>query len=241
MLVKYTKFIVILLFFVYSCKGLSVTNAPESIVRDEFGRVVKRISYNKSGKPESVIEVQYSGKTSKPSIKIFKKHQGRKSYPIREEVFVYKKGLVTQINYYIYKNMIRIKAGKIDFIYKNNKPEIIEYYSIIDIANMNMFKYGIDLYTYSDDILIKRRIIEYEHNPKSKNVMQLSQYVIYYKKEKIEFMQTWMLDKKTKKIIKNKEIDLHIIVEMINNIEKNLNKRATGIIYLDKEGTWQVF
>jgi hypothetical protein len=42
-------------------------------------------------------------------------------------------------------------------------------------------------------------------------------------------MQTWILDKKSKNIIKSEENNLNIIEEIIKNIEKSLKERAKGI------------
>ena len=95
-----------------------------------------------------------------------------------------------------------------------------------------MFKHGLDIYSYFKGNLKERRIIEYEYNFQTKRAMQISQYVVFYKNNRQQYMQTLMLDKKSKNIIKNEEKSLNIISEMIKNIENNLFERAKGVKYL---------
>jgi flagellar biosynthesis regulator FlaF len=64
--------------------------------------------------------------------------------------------------------------------------------------------------------------------------MQLSQYDLLYKDNKVISMHTWILDKKSKNIIKSEENNLNIIEEITKNIEKSLKERVKGIKLINK-------
>ena len=218
----------LILFTTLGCSGISVIED-----KDSKGRIYRKATYF-DGKLQAQEETTYSGSSLKPSTKIFKILRGVKLIPIREENYFYRNQALSSIRFYIYSDNARILSGKINYFYNNSLPRRIEYYSITDIERKKIFRSGIEIYSYNDNRLEQRRIIEYEYNPKTKKAMQLSQYVLLYKNNKGISMQTWILDKKSKNIIKNEENNLNMITEMIKNIEKSLRERAKGIKLTNK-------
>ncbi len=213
----------LILLIAVSCSGVSIIEE-----KDSKGRIYQKSSYL-DGELKSVEDTKYLGDSSKPLIRIFKTLQGTRLVSIREENFFYKNRILSDILYYIYIDNAKILSGKINYFNSNGLTKRIEYYSLTSINRKNLFRSGIEIYSYNDHRLEKRRIIEYEYNNETKKTMQLSQYDLLYKDNKVISMQTWMLDKKSKNIIKSEENNLDIIEEIIKNIEKSLKERAKGI------------
>ncbi len=218
----------LILFITLGCSGISVIED-----KDSKGRIYRKATYL-DGKLQAQEEIKYLGSSLKPSTKIFKILRGARLIPIREEAYFYRNQALRSIKYYIYSKNTKVLSGKINYFYNNSLPKRIEYYSITDINRKKIFRSGIEIYSYNDHRLEQRRIIEYEYKPETNKTMQLSQYVLLYKNNKGISMQTWILDKKSKNIIKNEENNLNMITEMIKNIEKSLRERAKGIKLTNK-------
>lgn len=218
--------IVIFALFI-GCSGLSITEE-----KDSLGRINKRLVYV-DGKLNTVEEIQYDKRSTRPVVKIFKKEKAGEFYAIREENYSYQNKVLSSITYYIYIEKRKVLSGKINYFYTgDNQPKRTEYYAITDLRRKKVFRSGIEVYTYADADPEKRRIIEYEYNKNTNRTMQLSQYVVLYENDKIVSMQTWILDKNSKNIIRNEENNLNIILEMIKNIEKSLVERTKGIKFI---------
>ncbi len=97
-----------------------------------------------------------------------------------------------------------------------------------NIKNQNLNRHGFDLYYYSNNVIVNRRIIEYEYTQEAGESIQISQYVIQYENNKIQSMETKMLDRKTNEMITKNEANVDIINEIIINIEKSLKDRCIG-------------
>ncbi len=160
-------------------------------------------------------------------------YKGGVAVPWWTEVFSYEKGEISRVKFFITINNKNIQSGRINYKYDGRKLKRIEYYSISSIDRRSLKRHGVDIYYYLDDSLVKRRIIEYEHNQKTGGSIQISQYVVRFKKNSVQSMETWMLEKKTKKIIKNKEDSTSIIHDMIGNIEKSQRDRCKGTRLID--------
>lgn len=216
---------VILLFIISvltGCKGQSVKEE-----RDNFGRVVRRVIY-KNKRIECQEEIKYLNNTDKPLIKVYKKITEGEPVPWWMEVYSYDGDKISQIKFFINIESKRTLSGKIDYQYENEKLKMIEYYSLIGDENQALNRHGFDLYYYSSDNLVNRRIIEYEYNPQTGDSMQISQYVVEYRDNTIQSMETKMLDRDSREMITKNETNIDIINEMINNIEKSLRDRCIG-------------
>jgi hypothetical protein len=210
------------------CTSLSVVEN-----RDELDRVIEKATY-KHGALDYIEDTTYIDNTKNPSQIVYKKQKGIQVAPFREEVFTYTNGIISNINYYIYIDNVRTRAGGINCHFDaSNKPVKFEYYSLTDGSARRTFMSGVDIYNYSNGVLSSRRIIEYEHDPSTESKIQLSQYLIYYENAGIKSMQTWVLEKVSGRIIKNEERDIKIIREMMLNIEKSMKERARGIRLLN--------
>ena len=218
--------ILCLLILIFGCSGLQTV-----VEKDDMGRVTKRVIYSQ-GKPHFVEEIHYNRNSTNPSIIKYKKLIEQKAVPWREEYFIYENEIIAQINFFIYIKNQKIQSGRINYLYSGNKPKRVEYYSILNLVNKKIFRTGLDLYNYSKDNLISRRIIEYEYNPKTKRVMQISQYVIYLQNKNILKMKIWELDELSKNIFKKEENNLNIILKKINDIEDVLSKKAKGMRFI---------
>ncbi len=213
---------------VFSCSGLSVKEKS-----DDLGRIVRKTTYI-DGNVDSQEEIRYKDDTEKPVLKVHKKLRGDKVVPEWFELFTYENDQIDQIKIFIIANNKQILSGKIVYKYHIGKLKKIEYYSIPGIKNLKLNRHGLDLYNYRDGSLSQRRIIEYEYNPTTGKSMQISQYVVHFRDNSIQSMETWMLEKKSRKILKNKEININIILEMISNIEKSQRERCKGTRLIEK-------
>ncbi len=219
--------LIIILALCFGCSGLSITEE-----KDSLGRINRRLIYI-DGKLNTVEEIQYDKQSKRPVVKIFNREREGEFNPVREENYSYQHKVLSRIMYYIYIDKRKVLSGMINYFYTgDNQPKRTEYYAITDLRRKKVFRSGIEVYTYVDADLEKRRIIEYEYNKDTSRAMQLSQYVVLYRNDKIISMQTWILDKNSNNIIKNEENNLDIILEMIKNIEKSLVERTKGIKFI---------
>lgn len=212
----------IFLFGSLFCSHLSVREE-----KDDMGRIIRSTTYIEDA-PDTIIITRYIGKTEKPLSREYIKKKKELTVHSWLETYTYNKGKISIIKFFIEKNGNKLQSGEITYNYKKENLNKIEYRSLLQTGDKKLFMHGMDIYNYSDDELVSRRIIEYELNPKSKASIQLSQYLINYSDNEIDSMQTKILDKKSNSIINNEETDLEIIMEMIANIEKSLYERCKG-------------
>ncbi|HQO02023.1 MAG TPA: hypothetical protein PLI62_07120 [Spirochaetota bacterium] len=208
------------------CNGSQVR-----VEHDNMGRVQQRSLY-KNNSLQIVETISYEGKSVHPagiSIKRVK-HGGPELF--REVEFKYRNGLLASEYFYIYRNGVKTRTGKVFYTYNGSHPEKIRYYAISDIETSRVFLSALDMYSVADGNGIQsRRIIEYEYNTQTKKGMQVSQYVVQYDKKNIVLMQTWVLDKKSDQIITKTVTNRGLISEMIHNIERSISDRVKGTMF----------
>ncbi len=215
----------ILIVFCISCAG-----SREVQRRDNLGRVV-RTSYYEGNSIQRMEDISYSGTSHNPRKIFYMKKRGLNLVPAREEIYTFNGNNLTKLSFYIFENKNRFKAGMIKYYYTDSKPFRIEYYSFLhDIKKY--FIFGLDQYTYSSRKLNQRRIIEFEFNRKTAKSMQIGQYVVNYNNGKIASMQSWIMDKKSKKIVEKTENNTEFIDNKIAFIEQFYNNRARSSKYL---------
>ncbi len=204
---------------------------------DASGRVSKKEFYVEN-RLDHIEEIAYAGDSKSPERVVYLRHSEGRLLPYHEKVFSYAGGAVSKIQYYIYIGDKKLPSGRITYSYDAARLQKSEYHSISDLAARRMFLSALDVYTYNGDgDLVSRRIIEYGYNHESGSGMQLSQYLIGYKKHRAVSMDASILDKKSNGIVQIKETSRAIVAEMVGNIEKNINERAKGTGLLRKNGT----
>ncbi len=222
---------------VFIC-GLNCSQLSLYEEKDSSGRITRSVSYVKN-EPDTITTIKYIGNTDKALSKEFIKLKNAAPYHSWIESYQYTRGRISTTKFFIDINNSKIQSGKIIYKYDNEKEtqdkSQIEYYSLSDLNEKNFFMHGVDIYTYADIGLLNRRIIEYEQNPETHTAVQVSQYVIHYADYKKITMETRMLDKKSNSIVNREEINLKIIKETIENIEKSLIDRCRGYTLVRKE------
>lgn len=198
--------------------------------RDNLGRVV-RISYYEGSSIQRMEDISYYGTSHNPKKIFYMKKVGLNLVPVREESYIFKGKKLSKLSFYSYKDKKKIKVGIIKYYYAGNHPFRIEYYSYLRNYK-KYFIFGLDQYSYRGRILHQRRIIEYELNRKTDKSMQIGQYVVHYKKGKIHYMQSWIMDKKSKKIVEKTEKNAELIDNKIAFIEQFYNNRARNSKYI---------
>ena len=224
-LIKYLKSIFYLIFILIvfsACSGPSVKEE-----KDGLGRIVRKAIY-KYNKIEFQEETKYLENTDKPLIKVYRKINNGTPVPWWIEVYSYENDRISEIKFLVTINNEKISSGKIKYQYETDKLKMAEYYSVTNIKNQNLNRHGFDLYYYSNNVIVNRRIIEYEYTQEAGESIQISQYVIQYENNKIQSMETKMLDRKTNEMITKNEANVDIINEIIINIKKSLKDRCIG-------------
>ena len=222
---KYLKsvFYFIFIYIIFSaCSGPSVRDE-----KDGLGRTVRKAIYQ-NNKIEFEEDTKYLENTDKPLIKVYRRIINGTPVPWWMEVYSYENDNVTEIKFFVTINTEKISSGKISYQYEGDKLKMAEYFSVTDVNNQTLNRHGFDLYYYSNNAIVNRRIIEYEYNPETGDSIQISQYVIQYDNNKIQSMETKMLDRKSNEMITRNETNIDIINEMIINIEKSLKDRCIG-------------
>ena len=152
--------------------------------------------------------------------------------PYKEESYLFENNNLIKLSFYIYRDNKKINTGMIIYsYYKNNRLKRIEYYSFEESVNQ-MYIFGLDQYTYKDDRLISRRIIEYELNRENQQPMQIGHYVISFKDEQIDSMKLSIMDKVSKKIIENNFPDGDLVYTKIENLENSYIRKSRGKEFL---------
>ncbi|MCP4130294.1 MAG: hypothetical protein GY754_04875 [bacterium] len=222
--------IAIFVFAVLSCTGFR-----EIERKDNLGRVTAIMYYN-GNSLERVEEIEYYGNSHNPSAIIYKKEEGRKLSQYKSERYIFKGNNLVELSFFIYRNNGKIKTGMIKYYYyPNNNFKRIEYFSSSDLLTESedkMFIFGLDQYTYKSRQLISRRIIEYEFNPQTKKSMQIGQYVVYYNNGSIASMKSWILDRKSKKVVEKNEKNILFVSTKIKHIEEFYITRSRGKDFL---------
>jgi hypothetical protein len=215
-------YILCAVFFLASCTGMR-----EIERKDIFGRVSAIAVYNGS-KIEKISEIAYSDNSFNPASIIYKKDIKGLLIPYKEEEYIYQYNNLKSIVFYIYNNNKRIKTGWIDYNYNNNNLKNIGYY-ILDEKIGILFMFAFDSYEYDDNYkLTSRRYIEYDYQPEKKEITQTAQYVFFYNNGNAVEMRTWILEKKSNKIIEKKEKNLELVNNTVRNIEETCNIKVRG-------------
>ncbi len=206
----------------FGCSNISVNKE-----KDSAGRVIRSVSY-KDGVPDTITLIKYIGATDKPlSKENFEIKEGVTSHNWTEN-YIYYRGKVSIINFFIDCNEKKLKCGRIVYNYSGDQKTRVEFFSLLDVKGNSLFIHGLDLYTSPEKGLVTRRIIEYEQNPDTLVNMQVSQYVIKYIDNKVFSMQMYILDKESRRIINSQETNLKVIEKMIGTIEKRLKDQCKG-------------
>ena len=195
--------------------------------KDIFGRVSAIVVYNGS-KIEKISEIVYSDNSFNPSSVIYKKDTKGLLVPYKEEEYNYQNNNLKATVFYIYSSNKKVKTGWIDYNYDNNNIKDIGYY-ILDEKTGMLYMFAFDSYEYDDNNkLSSRRYIEYDFQPEKKETTQTAQYVFLYENGNVLELKTWILDKKSNKIIEKKELDLDSVNNTIRNIEETCNIKVRG-------------
>jgi hypothetical protein len=195
--------------------------------KDIFGRVSSIAVYN-GAKVEKINEITYSDNSFNPANILYKKDINNALVPIRQEEYIYQYKNLKTVIYYVYNNKKKIKTGWIDYTYNSNNLKNISYY-VIDDKTSIPFMFAFDSYDYDENYkLTSRRFIEYDLQSDKNETTQTAQYVFIYENGDITEMKTWILDKKSKKIIEKKEINRELVNMVIRNIEESCNTKVRG-------------
>lgn len=224
-LIRYLKSIFYFIFIIIILSGCSGPSVRDE--KDGLGRTVRKAVYQ-NNKIEFQEDTKYLENTDMPLVKVYRKIIDGASVPWRMEVYSYDNERASEIKFFVTLKTEKISSGKISYQYEGGKLKMAEYFSVIDVNKETLNRHGFDLYYYSNDAIVNRRIIEYDYNRETGDSIQISQYVIQYENNNILSMETKMLDRKTNEMITNNETNVDIIKEMINNIEKSLKDRCIG-------------
>lgn len=225
---KYSLILIICYLLLLNCAGFR-----EIERKDPLGRVI-HVAYYDGATLIRDEELKYYGNSHNPSQIIYKKKSGLDMAPYKEESYQFENNNLLKLSFYIYKDNKKINTGMIVYsYYRNNKLKRIEYYSFEESMNQ-MYIFGLDQYTYKDDRLVSRRIIEYELNRENQQPMQIGHYVISFKDEQIDSMKLSIMDKVSKKIIENNFPDGDLVYKKIENLEDTYIRKSRGKEFLKK-------
>ncbi len=215
-------YIICMVLFFAACTGMR-----EIERKDIFGRVSAIVVYNGS-KVEKISEIVYSDNSFNPTSVIYKKDNKGQLVPYKEEEYNYQDNNLKATVFYIYKNNKKLKTGWIDYNYNENNLKDIGYY-ILDEKTGILYMFAFDSYEYDENNkLTSRRYIEYDFQPEKKETTQTAQYVFLYENGNVVELKTWILEKKSNKIIEKKETDLDFVNNTIKNIEETCNIKVRG-------------
>jgi len=207
--------------FAISCSG-----AREVQKRDNLGRV-SAVSYYDGNALIRTEEFSYYGNSHNPWAIIYKKKNGLELKPYREEEYVFSNNNLERISFYVYRRGEKEKAGMIRYFYKSERTDRIEYYTYRkELQEFVIF--GLEQHFYNGNEMTSRRIIEFEFNGQTQKSMQIGQYVVYYEKGSISWMHSWIMNKKSKKIVEKKEFNSDLISNKVAFIEDFYMQRSRG-------------
>jgi hypothetical protein len=216
------KYILFAVLFSISCTGMREVER-----KDIFGRVSAIVVYD-GAKIEKISEIAYSDNSFNPASIIYKKDSKGLLIPYKEEEYIYQYNNLKAIYFYIYINNIKTKTGWIDYNYNSNDLRDIGYY-ILDEKTGILYMFAFDSYEYNENYkLTSRRFIEYEFQSEKNETTQTAQYVFIYDNGNVVEMKTWILDKKSNKIIEKKEKNLELVNIKIRSIEETCNLKVRG-------------
>lgn len=214
-----TFLIVFLVLSTFSCAGAKIMER-----RDNLGRTV-RISYYERGDLEHVEEIKYVDNSFNPRKVEYRYYNGSRWVVRKEEKYYYRDNNLFRLAFFVHKKDEIEQTGSIVYRYSGTRPLRIEYYKNGPGGDYLM---ALDQYTYEGRSLDQRRLIEYEINPETGRRMQVGQYVIQYEKGEPQVIRSWVLDKKTKKIIEKKEERKQEVKEIIQRLEERFLHTCKG-------------
>ncbi len=212
-----------------SCVG---TEHRENGETDKVGRIQRREEV-RGGKVRGVEVIKFLKDTNDPLEVRFFGLSVANEVLCHEKKFHYANGVVNKVDYFIYLDDKKIRAGQVLYETMDFKPVKFEYYSIDSPSQKVMNLSGLDMYTYANGKgLDSRRIIEYAYDSKTGTRMQLSQYVIKYDRNRAVSIRSSILDRESSNIIIKDEDNARVIKQILKNIEKSLQERSQGIRFL---------
>ena len=222
-------------FFILSlCLFLSFScSSPRGVKKkDKLGRVT-RVSYFEGSTVDRIEKIKYYGNSHNPLRKVFYRESGEGLKKVKEINYLFAGNSLARITFSVYMNDRKEDTGMIKYFYMRDKFRRIEYYSYNrDKKKMNIF--GLDQYTYVNNVTHSRRIIEYEYNTETDRSMQIKQFVVYYQDGKPLKMKSWIMDKKSKKIIEKNCDDAKSVARSTAGINKEYENRARAEEFLQK-------
>ena len=223
-LVKLFIVIPVVLLTLVSCSGRRVIED-----RDNHNRAIK-LTYYDGGSVDRVEEIAYKGNSSNPSEVIYKKYRRSKLIPYKLEKYRFFNNDPVIITTYALIGNRRIRTGQIRYYYyANNEPKRKEFYTYIK-AMKKMFIFGVYQYKYKNEALKTLHINKYEFNPLFSKSMQVEQHMVFYTIGNISHMKSYVMEKKSRKLVEINERDPQLISDIINSIEKKFESRSKSDI-----------
>ncbi len=209
----------------FACSTPQKTD-PQTKVYDKMERVI-RVNYFSGSSLKYTENLSYRGKNKKPFRIIYKENTANGLVPVREIQYAFSGENIRQKSFYKYNGNRKEKEGTISYVYTGDVLQEIRYFTILRPTKKS-FMFALQQFSYSDDVIDKRRFIHFEINPDNLKPMQNCQYVILYKNGKIDCMKTWILDSETKKVVEKNNKSITLITKIIKDLDYNYTKKSSG-------------
>lgn len=213
--------ILFLLFTLISCAAFRQIEQTDGI-----GRIVKVAHYDGSNL-KYLEEIKYVGNTYNPSDITYYNLIDSELKPFKKEIYSYDDHSIVAISIFSIENSSKNLINEIKFTYtEDSKIKTIEYYSFAATAGLYLF--GLDQYSYENENISFRRIMEYQINSETGKVIQKAQYQVFYKQGLASSMKSGVVDSGSSSIIEKDDEDPEMIEKKIVSIEKYFLMKTIG-------------